>query len=196
MMNAVAHASPKPRFFRSQKEFRAWLERNHTKATEVWVGYHKKASPKKGITYRQALDEALCFGWIDGKVRSIDEHTYMQRYTPRKARSPWSKVNIKRFGELRKEGLVAPPGTAAFERRPREPAGYSFEDAEKGLPPEYERAFRRNKRAWEFFQALPPGKRKIATYWVMSAKRKETQERRLAKLIEDSAAGRRMPLLG
>ena len=186
----------KPRFFRSQKEFRTWLERNHARASEVWVGLHKKASDKRGVTYQEALDEALCFGWIDGKVRTIDELAYMQRFSPRTARSPWSKINVKRFGELKRAGKVAPAGQAAFERRDRKPAGYSYEDAERGLAPEYEKLFRRNKRAWEFFHSLPPGKRKVATYWVMSAKKEETRERRLAALIDDSAKGRTMPLLG
>ncbi|MGH2712070.1 MAG: YdeI/OmpD-associated family protein [Actinomycetota bacterium] len=186
----------KPRFFRTPKEFRAWLERNHAKAKELWIGYHKKASPKKGISYKEALDEALCFGWIDGKVRTIDGTTYMQRWSPRTARSPWSVINIKRFRELKKEGLAAPAGIAAFERRDRKPAGYSYEDAAKGLPPEYEKTFKRNERGWTFFQNLPPGQRRTATYWVMSAKREETRLKRLASLIEDSANERKMPLLG
>jgi uncharacterized protein YdeI (YjbR/CyaY-like superfamily) len=185
----------KPRFFRTQKEFRAWLERNHAKANEVWMGLYKKASKKTGITYQEALDEALCFGWIDGKVRTIDEATYMQRWSPRTARSPWSKINIKRFGELRKQGLAAPAGMAAFERRDRKPAGYSYEDAEKGFTGDYLKTFRKEKEAWKFFQAQPPGYRKMATFWVMTAKREETRQRRLAKLIEDSAEGRRLAML-
>jgi len=186
----------KPRFFRSQKEFRAWLERNHAKETEVWVGYHKKASTKKGITYQEALDEALCFGWIDGKVRTIDEATYMQRYSPRTKRSPWSKINIKRFGELKKAGAVAPAGQAAFDRRDRNAPGYSYEEAKKGFTGDHLKAFRSNRAAWRFFQAQPPGYRKMATFWVMSAKREETRRRRVAQLIKDSAAERRLALLG
>lgn len=186
----------KPRFFRSQKGFRDWLERNHDTKTEVWVGYYKKASGKKGITYREALDEALCFGWIDGKVRTIDEATYMQRYSPRTARSPWSKTNVKRFGELKRQGMAAPAGIAAFERRDKRPAGYSYEEAERGFTGDYLKTFRRSKEAWRFFQAQPPGYRKMATFWVMSAKREETRQRRLAQLIEDSAADRRPANLG
>jgi uncharacterized protein YdeI (YjbR/CyaY-like superfamily) len=185
----------KPRFFRSQKEFRTWLERNHASETEVWVGMHKKASGKKGISYREALDEALCFGWIDGKVKTIDEAAYKQRFSPRTKRSPWSKNNIKRFGELKKLGVVAPAGLAAFERRDRKPAGYSFEEAERGFSGPYLKTFRADKAAWTFFQEQPPGYRKMATFWVMSAKREETRERRLAKLMEDSAAGRRLAML-
>ena len=185
----------RPRFFRSQTEFRTWLERNHASKTEVWVGMHKKASTKKGITYREALDEALCFGWIDGKVRTIDEVAYMQRFSPRTKRSPWSKINIKRFGELKKLGQVTDAGLAAFERRDRSPAGYSYEEAERGFSGSYLRTFRGNKKAWAFFQAQPPGYRRNATFWVMSAKREETRERRLAQLIDDSAHERRLALL-
>ena len=185
----------KPRFFRTQKEFRAWLERNHSSKKEVWVGYHKKASSKRGITYREALDEALCFGWIDGKVRTIDEASYMQRYSPRTKRSPWSKINVKRFGELKKAGPVAPAGQAAFDRRDRSAQGYSDEEAEKGFTGDHLKTLRSNSAAWKFFQAQPPGYRKMATFWVMSAKRDETRQRRLSKLIEDSASGRRLALL-
>jgi uncharacterized protein YdeI (YjbR/CyaY-like superfamily) len=185
----------RPRFFRSQKEFRAWLERNHSAAKEIWVGYYKKTSTRKGITYREALDEALCFGWIDGKVRTIDEARYMQRYSPRTARSPWSQANIKRVGQLKRLGVMAPAGLEAFERRDRKPAGYSYEEAERGLKGEYLKTFRAKKRAWSFFQAQPPGYRKMATFWVMSAKREETRQRRLAQLLDDSAHGRRLALL-
>jgi uncharacterized protein YdeI (YjbR/CyaY-like superfamily) len=185
----------KPRFFRTQKEFRAWLERNHSSKKEVWVGYHKKASSKRGITYREALDEALCFGWIDGKVRTIDEASYMQRFSPRTKRSPWSKINIKRFGELKKAGAVAAAGQAAFDRRDRKAPGYSYEEAEKGFTGDHLKTFRSKRAAWRFFQAQPPGYRKMATFWVMSAKREETRRRRLAQLIEDSAAQRRLATL-
>jgi uncharacterized protein YdeI (YjbR/CyaY-like superfamily) len=185
----------KPRFFRTQKEFRTWLERNHATKTQVWVGLYKKASTKKGITYREALDEALCFGWIDGKVRAIDEMAYMQRFSPRTKRSPWSKINIKRFGELKQLGVVAPAGLAAFERRDRGPAGYSYEEAERGFSGTYLKTFRANTRAWAFFEAQPQGYRKMATFWVMTAKHEETRQRRLAKLIGDSADGRRLAML-
>jgi uncharacterized protein YdeI (YjbR/CyaY-like superfamily) len=192
----ASQTPPKPRFFRSPKEFRTWLERNHARAAELWIGYHKKASDKKGMTYKEALDEALCYGWIDGKVRAIDDVTYMQRWTPRTARSPWSKINVRRFGELREAGRAAPAGIAAFERREPTASGYSYEEAERGLDPEYEKTFRRNKRAWAFFEAMAPGQRKVATYWVMSAKKEETRQRRLAQLIELAAEGRKIPLLG
>ncbi|MGH2686255.1 MAG: YdeI/OmpD-associated family protein [Actinomycetota bacterium] len=186
----------RPRFFRSQKEFRTWLERNHDSETELWLGYYKKASPKKGITYDEAVAEALCWGWIDGKVRTIDELTYMQRFSPRTAKSPWSKVNIAKAEELRAAGRMAPAGLAAFERREKTPADYSYEEAERGFPPGLETTFRARKRAWAFFEAQPPGYRKMAIFWVMSAKREETRDRRLAKLMEDSANGRRLAMLG
>ena len=185
----------KPRFFRSQADFRRWLEQNHDRRTEVWVGYHKKGSPKTGITYRGALDEALCFGWIDGKVRTIDDARYMQRYSPRTIRSPWSRNNIERVRELKKEGMMTPAGLAAFERRDRKPAGYSYEEAERGFEGRYLSRFRREKAAWTFFQAQPPGYRKAATFWVMTAKREETRQRRLTQLIDDSANGRRLAML-
>lgn len=191
----AAESPPKPRFFRTQKEFRVWLERKHASEKEVWVGLHKKASAKRGITYRQALDEALCFGWIDGKARGIDELSYMQRFSPRTARSPWSEINIKRFGQLEKAGAVAPAGRAAFDRRDKSPAGYSYEEAAKGFAGEYLKAFRKEKEAWAFFRSQPPGYRKMATFWVMSAKREETRQRRLAKLVDDSANERRLALL-
>ncbi|HYH28035.1 MAG TPA: YdeI/OmpD-associated family protein [Actinomycetota bacterium] len=185
----------RPRFFRSGSELRAWLEKNHAKAKELWVGYHKKGSPTKGIAYADAVDEALCFGWIDGKVKTIDELTYMQRFSPRTAKSPWSKANIKRVGELKREGRMAAAGVEAFERRDRRPAGYSYEEAERGFSGAYLEAFRSNREAWGFFQAQPPGYRKNATFWVMSAKRQETRDRRLTKLIEDSENGRRLAML-
>ncbi|HEV3475281.1 MAG TPA: hypothetical protein VG602_07945 [Actinomycetota bacterium] len=113
----------RPRFFRSQKDFRTWLERNHDTAKELWVGYYKKTSNRKGITYREAVDEALCFGWIDGLTKTIDEERYMQRFSPRKLRSSWSQTNIERVGELKRLGVMTPAGLAAFERRERKPAG-------------------------------------------------------------------------
>ena len=120
----------------------------------------------------------------------------MQRWTPRTAKSPWSKINVKRFGELRKAGLASTAGIEAFERRPRTASGYSYEEAERGLDPEYEKTLRRNKKAWAFFEAMAPGQKKISTYWVMSAKKEETRQRRLAQLIELAAEGRKIPLLG
>jgi uncharacterized protein YdeI (YjbR/CyaY-like superfamily) len=183
----------KPRYFRSAGEFRKWLERNHDKVDELWVGLYKKASGKKGITYKEAVDEALCFGWIDGLVKGVDEDSYMQRFTPRRPRSIWSAVNIKRIQELMEERRLHPAGKKAFlERDPSRAGLYSFENQPQSLPKDQEKRFRADRQAWAFFEAQPPGYRRTAIWWVVSAKRDETKERRLLQLIEDSAAGRRL----
>ena len=183
----------KPRYFRSGAEFRKWLEKNHDKVDELWVGIYKKDSGKKGITYKEVVDQALCFGWIDGLVKSVDDASYMQRVTPRRSKSVWSAINIKRVKELTAEGLMHPAGTKAFtERDPSKTGLYSFENRPEKLPPAFEKRFKAKKKAWEFFQAQPPGYRRIAIWWVTSAKRDDTKERRLQTLIDDSAAGRRL----
>ena len=185
-------ARVEPRFFRSQASFRTWLERNHAKAGELQVGFYKAASGKGGLTYKQAVDEALCFGWIDGITRSLGEEAWTVRFTPRRPRSNWSRININRVGELRKAGLMHDAGIEAFEKRDRsKDTSYSYENEMRKLTPAFEKRFKANKEAWAFWDAQPPGYKRIASWWVMSAKRDETQERRLAKLIADSAAGRR-----
>ena len=142
------------------------------------------------MTWSESVDQALCFGWIDGKVNTIDADRYMQRFTPRKPGSNWSNVNVEKVARLRKEGLMRPAGLAAFEQRtPGKTGVYSYEDAAKGLPPEYEKRLRANSAAAEYFDSRPPSYRRTATYLVMSAKREETRLRRLQQLIEDSAAG-------
>lgn len=186
----------KPRFFRTPAEYRAWLEKNHDRHTELLVGFYKKSSGKKGITYEEALDESLCFGWIDGVRRSVDDERSTIRFTPRRQKSNWSLKNIRRVGELKRLGRMAPAGLEAFERRdPGEAGTYSFEQAKPELGPDLARRFRRNRKAWRFWEAQPPGYRKAATWWVVSAKREETRLRRLAALIEDSANGRRLAQL-
>ena len=186
----------KPRYFRSAAEFRKWLDKNHDKVDELWIGIYKKDSGKKGITYKEIVDVALCYGWIDGLVKSVDDASYMQRVTPRRPKSVWSAINIKRVKELMDEGLMHPAGEKAFkERDPSKTGLYSFENRPQKLPPAFEKRFRAKRKAWEFFQAQPPGYRRTAIYWVTSAKREETKERRLATLIEDSAAGRRLKQL-
>ncbi len=183
---------PTPRFFRSQKEWRTWLEKNHAKASAQWVGFHKVGAEKKGITYKQALDEALCFGWIDA-VRRGGDVTWAIRFTPRKKGSIWSAVNIRRIEELKTLGVVAKPGLAAYERRdPEKQKKYSFENRDTVLAPDYETRFRAEKKAWQWFEAMPRSYRHPAIWWVMSAKQEATRERRLATLIADSAAGRRI----
>jgi uncharacterized protein YdeI (YjbR/CyaY-like superfamily) len=184
-----------PRFFRSPAEFRSWLAKNHAAASELWLGLYKKGSGRKGITYSEAVDEALCFGWIDGLTRSIDESRYMIRFTPRKQRSNWSAVNIKRFGELRAKGRVAPPGVEAFERRDQQERRYSYESPPKRLDPQLEKRFKADERAWAFWQAAPASYRKAAMFWIMSAVREETRDRRLGVLIQSSRNGERVPPL-
>jgi uncharacterized protein YdeI (YjbR/CyaY-like superfamily) len=182
----------RPRFFSTPSAFRAWLQKNHDGATELWVGFHKKGSGTPSITWPQAVDQALCFGWIDGVRRGIDESSYAIRFTPRTSRSTWSAVNIRRAQELQRDGLMHPGGLAAFQRRTDDRSAiYSYEqrrDAELGI--DYERRFRANEEAWRFFESQAPWYRRTATYWVVSAKKEETRLRRLATLISDSHEGR------
>ena len=181
-------------FFASPADWRAWLEENHDRASELWVGFHKKATGRPSITWPEAVDEALCFGWIDGIRRSLGDESYMIRFTPRKARSTWSAVNIARAKELVAEGRMRPAGLAAFEARSDDRSAiYAYEQRHAAkLAPDEEREFRANERAWEFFQAQPPWYRKNTLWWVVSAKREETRARRLRTLIEDSTNGRRL----
>jgi uncharacterized protein YdeI (YjbR/CyaY-like superfamily) len=183
------------KIFRSAAEFRKWLEANHGGVTELWLGMYNQRGGKKSITYREALDEALCFGWIDGVRKSVDPTTYQQRFTPRKPKSYWSAVNIKRWNELVALGLVMPAGIEAFERRSTDAGKYSFESRPKKLPPAYEKQFRVNTAAWEFFQTQAPWYQRTSSFWVLSAKQEETRQRRLAKLIADSRRGRRLDML-
>jgi len=183
-----------PTFFATPAELRAWLEANHETAPELVVGFHRKGSGQLSMTWQEAIDQALCFGWIDGVVRRIDEGRYSRRFTPRRPRSIWSNVNIRRFGELAKLGLVAPAGHRAFDARSDERSGiYGHErDEDAVLEPALDRRLRRSRAAWTFFSSQPPGYRRLAIHWVTSAKRPETRERRLTQLIDDSAAGRRI----
>ena len=186
----------KPRFFATQDAFRRWLEKNHGATSELWVGFHKAHTGKKGLTYAQAVDEALCFGWIDGLVKRFDDAAFMQRFTPRKAKSTWSEINIRKIEALSKAGRMAAPGFAAFNTRdPARTGLYSFENRNPQFDAATAKRFRASKRAWAFFEAQPPGYRRTATHWVMSAKREETRARRLAQLIDDSARGRRVATL-
>jgi uncharacterized protein YdeI (YjbR/CyaY-like superfamily) len=186
-----------PTFFATPDEFRAWLDAHHATETEVLVGFHKKGSGRPSITWPESVDQALCFGWIDGVRRRIDDDSYSIRFTPRKARSTWSAINVKRFGELTDLGLVRPAGAAAFERRSEDRTGiYSYERREAAeLEPAMVERFKAHARAWTWFEAQPPWYRRTATHWVISAKKPETRERRLQRLIEDSAAGRTVPPL-
>jgi uncharacterized protein YdeI (YjbR/CyaY-like superfamily) len=186
-----------PKFFRTTEALRAWFTKHGATTSELWIGYYKKASGKGGVVYKQALDEALCVGWIDGVVRSIDDACYMQRWTPRKPKSNWSNVNVKRVGELTAEGRMQPAGLAAFARRVPERTGvYSFEKAPPAFSPTLLKRFKANKAAWQFWSAQPPGYRRTVTGYVMSAKQEATRERRLALVMEHSGRGERLPQLG
>ncbi|MEK6373652.1 MAG: YdeI/OmpD-associated family protein [Acidobacteriota bacterium] len=183
----------KPTFFPTPAAFRRWLQKNHHKATELLVGFYKKDSGKKSITWPESVDQALCFGWIDGVRRRIDDISYSIRFTPRRRGSIWSAVNIRRATALAEEGLMSPTGLRAFEARDeKKSAIYAYENAPRTLPPDAEKTFRANKKAWEYFNAQPPWYRRVVTHWVVSAKKEETRARRLATLIADSAAGRRV----
>jgi len=186
----------KPTFFTSAPSFQQWLEKNHDKKDELLIGFHKKASGKKSITYPEALDEALAFGWIDGVRKSLDDTSYTIRFTPRRPRSIWSLVNKKRVEELTKLGRMKPSGLKAFALRdPKRTGIYAFETTPRELSAEYEKTFRAAKQAWEFFQAQPPGYRRTAIFWVMNAKQEQTRLRRLGQLISDSGQGRRLGVI-
>jgi uncharacterized protein YdeI (YjbR/CyaY-like superfamily) len=181
-----------PIFFASPNDFRAWLEEHHATETELLVGFHKKGSGKPSMTWPESVDQALCFGWIDGVRRRIDDERYAIRFTPRKPGSTWSAVNVKRARELLEEGLMRPAGLAAFERRADDrTAIYAYEQRKHAqLEPAMQERFEADEQAWTWFQAQPPHYRRAATHWVVSAKKPETRERRLMQLIADSRAGR------
>ncbi len=184
------------KFFKSASAYRRWLEANHARVIELWVGFFKKNSGKSGITYAEAVDEALCFGWIDGLKKRVDELSYTHRFTPRKPRSNWSRLNIQHVARLKKAGRVTPAGLQAFEARdPKKSGVYSFEDAGRNLTAADEKRFRTDQAAWNFFQQQPPGYRRTVIWWVVRAKRAETRGRRLSQLIADSTRGRRLALL-
>ena len=185
----------KPKFFATPAEFREWLEQNHDSASELLIGFHKKASGKKSITYAEALDEALCFGWIDGVRKKLNETSYVQRFTPRKPRSIWSNINVEHVERLKKEGRMHPSGLEAYARRdPKRTGIYSFENRPRQLSEAYEKRFRQNKKAWEFFEEQPPYYKRLMIFRIMEAKKEETQMRRLEQLIEVSAKGERIGL--
>jgi len=184
----------KPRFFPTPADFRAWLEANHDSAKELLVGYYKKDSGRPSITWPESVDEALCYGWIDGVRRSQGDVAYTIRFTPRRSTSIWSAVNVAKVKELTRQGRMRAAGARAFAARTAERTGiYSFERKEAAkLSREETKRLRANREAAAFFEAQPPGYRATALHWVVSAKRPETRARRLAQLIADSAAGRRI----
>lgn len=182
-----------PTFFETPAKFRGWLRRYHATETELWVGFHRKATGRLSITWDESVDEALCFGWIDGIRKSVDDSSYMIRFTPRTPRSIWSDKNIRRMEELLEEGRVADAGREAWGRRKEDRSRrYAFEQDAVELPPDFDERFRANRKAWAFFSGEAPYYRRVATWWVISARRESTRDRRLAILIEDSEAGRRI----
>ena len=186
-----------PAFFATPAELGAWLGEHHATATELWVGFHKKGSGRPSVTWPEAVDEALCVGWIDGVRKRIDEHSYEIRFTPRKPSSTWSAVNIARVAELTALGRMRRAGLEAFARRTESKSGiYAYEQKDPAaLEATDEERFRSDPRAWEFFQTQAPWYRQAAIWRVVSAKRAPTREKRLAELIEDSGQGRRISSL-
>ncbi len=191
-MTPINEAAVEAMFFATPAEFRAWFEEHHATRPALWVGFYKKTSGKPSITWPEAVDEALCFGWIDSVRRSIDADSYAIRFTPRKPRSIWSAVNIKRATELIAQGRMQPAGITAFEARDEaKSAVYAYEQRQNAtLHPDEEQRFRANDAAWSFFQSRPASYRKAAIWWVISAKQAATRRKRLTTLIQDSAHGR------
>jgi uncharacterized protein YdeI (YjbR/CyaY-like superfamily) len=187
----------KPKFFASPAAWREWLANNHASSQELWVGLHKRDSGKPSITWPEAVDGALCFGWIDGVRKSVDSTSYKIRFTPRKERSVWSAVNVKRATELAKLGMMHSAGLAAFEKRTGARTEiYSYEQRKSAdLPPAYQKQFRKESAAWKFFQAQPPWYQRTSSWWVISAKKQETQLKRLATLIDCSSRQQSIPAL-
>jgi uncharacterized protein YdeI (YjbR/CyaY-like superfamily) len=182
-----------PTHFANAAAFRCWLERHHASSAELLVGFYNKASGRGGLTYAEALDEALCFGWIDGVRRRLDADRYTIRFTPRRPRSIWSRVNLRHVARLRQLGKMHAAGLTAFAARTAQKTGvYSFENRPEKFPERLARQFRSEKAAWAFWQKQPPGYRRTAIWWVISAKQEATRQRRLGQLIADSAAGRRL----
>jgi len=183
----------KIQFFKSPSDFRKWLEKHHATTQELWVGYYKKGSGKPSITWPKSVDEALCFGWIDGIRKSVDAASYTIRFTPRRTSSIWSAVNIRRVKVLSDEGRMQPAGDRAFQARKENRSGiYSYEQRRDKLEEPYEKKLRLNKAAWDFFQAQPPSYRKVVSWWVVSAKQEDTRLKRLEQLIKESANGKRI----
>jgi uncharacterized protein YdeI (YjbR/CyaY-like superfamily) len=178
---------PKPRFFKNPNEFHAWLDKNHTSAKEIFVGFYKVHTRKPSLTWSQSVDVALCYGWIDGVRPTGDDESYVIRFTPRRPRSGWSAVNLKKVEELTKAGLMRPAGLAAYEARDKSKAGYSVKGRPDNFPPAYERLFKRNKKGWQYFKSLSPSWQRNTIHYVTSAKQEETRLRRLETLIADCA---------
>ena len=183
----------KLRFFKTPTAFRKWLATNHNRSKELWVGFYKKDSGKPSLTWPESVDEALCFGWIDGIRKRFDDKSYVIRFTPRKPESNWSAVNIRNVERLIKEKRMTSAGLKAYEARKEFRSGiYSYEQRPAELVEPYASQFKKNKAAWKFFQSQPPYYRKMMTWFIVSAKTEETRQKRLAKLIEGSAQQKRL----
>ena len=183
----------KPKFFRTPPDFRTWLEKNHATATELWVGFYKKDSRKPSITWPGSVDQALCFGWIDGIRKRVDEISYQIRFTPRRRGSIWSATNIKRAKELVRQKQMRPIGLKAFAARiENKSVIYSYEQRNTELSQPYAKLLKKNKAAFNFFEKQPPSYRKMIGWWIISAKKEETRMARVAKLISESAKGNRL----
>jgi uncharacterized protein YdeI (YjbR/CyaY-like superfamily) len=182
----------KPKFFRTPADFGSWLQKNHATATELWVGFYKKDSGKLSITWPESVDQALCFGWIDGIRKRVDEISYQIRFTPRRHGSIWSAINIERAKELVRQKQMQPTGLKAFAARIENKSGiYSYEQQSIELSQPYAKLLKKNKAACNFFKKQPPSYRKMIGWWIVSAKKEETRMARLAKLISESAKGKR-----
>jgi uncharacterized protein YdeI (YjbR/CyaY-like superfamily) len=181
------------RFFKTPAELRKWFRAHHQTADELWVGFYRKGSGRASLTWPEAVDEALCVGWIDGIRKRVDDESYTNRFTPRRARSVWSAVNIARVAALTKAKRMQRAGLAAFAKRKENRSGiYAYEQRRDQLEEPYAAMLKKNPRAWEFFQAQPASYRKVLGWWVVSAKKEETRLARLRKLTDECAAGRRM----
>jgi uncharacterized protein YdeI (YjbR/CyaY-like superfamily) len=184
----------KLRFFRSAADFRSWLDKHHASATELWVGYHRKASGRPSMTWPESVDEALCFGWIDGIRKRVNDTSYTIRFTPRRATSIWSAVNIARVKVLKAAGAMRPAGIKAFAARRLNKSGiYSYEQRPEKLPEPYARMLRAQRQAWTYFSAQTRSYQRAATWWIVSAKKEETRLKRFEQLARLSALGQRIP---
>lgn len=181
-------------YFATPEEFRAWLAKHHGKRDELWVGFWKKATGKHSITWPESVDQALCFGWIDGIRKKVDEEAYTIRFTPRRKGSVWSSRNIERYAVMEEAGLVEPSGRAAWERRTEDKSSlYSYEQKKRlALSPAYLERLKADRSAWSDWEARPPGYKRQVAHWIMSAKKEETRLRRLEQLIDDSARARKV----
>ncbi len=194
---AAKKSVARPTYFARPSDFRKWLEANHESETELLVGLHKRDSGRPSMTWPESVAEALCFGWIDGVRRTVDEHSYSIRFTPRKSSSIWSTVNTRTMKELVAAGLAHPAGLRAYERRIDAKSDiYAYENRNSAvLDAESEKAFRKNRAAWKFFETCPPWYRRTAIWRIISAKRPETRAKRLAELIDCCATGKSIPTL-